>query len=65
MNNTEQTYNAVPAIIKHHAGLPDNFINLTSDQKRFIMAMVEFERNDIKKTLLETLDEMKGLVNEL
>ena len=65
MNNTEQTYNAVPAIIKHHAGLPDNFINLTSDQKRFIMEMFQIDREAVKITLLETLEEMKGLVDEL
>ena len=65
MNNTEETYNAVPTLIKHHAGLPDNFINLTTDQKRFIIEMFDVDREAVKVTLMETLEEMKGLVNEL
>ncbi len=65
MNKIEDTYNMMPALIKAHAGLPDNFINLTSDQKRFIMEMFDIDREAVKATLMETLEEMKGLVDEL
>ena len=65
MKKIEETYNMMPAILKEHAGLPDNFINLTIDQKRFIIEMFDIDREAVKKSLLETLDEMKGLVNEL
>ncbi len=65
MKNIEETYNMVPMVIKSHAGLPDNYINLTTDQKRFIMDMFQFDREAVKKSLLETIEEMKGLVDEL
>jgi len=65
MKNLEETYNMMPTIVKQHAGMPDNFINLTSDQKRFIIEMFDIDREAVKATLMETLEEMKGLVNEL
>ena len=55
----------MPALIKAHAGMPDNYINLTTDQKRFIIEMFDIDREAVKATLMETLEEMKGLVNEL
>ena len=65
MKNIEETYNMMPSIVKHHAGMPDNYINLTTDQKRFIIEMFDIDREAVKASLLETLEEMKGLVNEL
>ena len=65
MKNIEETYNMMPTIIKQHAGMPDNYINLTTDQKRFIIEMFDIDREAVKASLMETLDEMKGLVNEL
>tara|TARA_Y100001938_G_C7761625_1_gene268845 strand:- start:171 stop:368 length:198 start_codon:yes stop_codon:yes gene_type:complete len=65
MKNLEETYNMMPTIVKQHAGMPDNFINLTSDQKRFIIEMFDIDREAVKATLMETLEEMKGLINEL
>ncbi len=65
MKNIEETYNLMPALVKAHAGLPDNYINLTTDQKRFIIEMFDIDREAVKTSLLETLEEMKGLVNEL
>ena len=65
MKKIEETYNLIPAILKEHAGLPDNYINLTIDQKRFIMEMFQVDREAVKSLLQDTLDEMKGLVNEL
>ena len=65
MKNVEVTYNTMPAIIKEHAGLPDNYKDLTNDQERFIMEMFQIDREAVKRTLLETVEEMKELVNEL
>ena len=65
MKNIEETYNMMPALIKAHAGLPDNYINLTIDQKRFIIEMFDIDREAVKTSLLATLEEMKGLVNAL
>ena len=65
MKNIEETYNMMPSIVKHHAGMPDNYINLTTDQKRFIIEMFDIDREAVKAILMETLEEMKGLVNEL
>ena len=65
MKNIEETYNMMPALIKAHAGLPDSYINLTIDQKRFIIEMFDIDREAVKASLIETLEEMKGLVNEL
>ncbi len=65
MKNLEETYNMMPTIIKQHAGMPDNYINLTTDQKRFIIEMFDIDREAVKASLMETLDEMKGLINEL
>tara|TARA_B100001564_G_scaffold134674_1_gene112993 strand:- start:3878 stop:4075 length:198 start_codon:yes stop_codon:yes gene_type:complete len=65
MKNIEETYNMMPTIIKQHAGMPDNYINLTTDQKRFIIEMFDIDREAVRASLKETLEEMKGLVNEL
>ena len=65
MDRVEDTYNMMPALIKAHAGLPDNYINLTTDQKRFIIEMFEIDREVVKAALVETLEEMKGLIDEL
>ena len=65
MKNIEETYNMMPALIKQHVGMPDNYINLTTDQKRFIIEMFDIDREAVKTSILETLEEMKGLVNEL
>ena len=65
MKKIEETYNMMPSLIKQHAGMPDNYINLTTDQKRFIIEMFDIDREAVKTTLLEILQEMKGLVNEL
>lgn len=65
MNNIEETYNTMPSIIKHHAGMPDLYKDLTNDQERFIIEMFQIDRDAVKITLLETLEEMKGLINEI
>lgn len=65
MKNIEDTYDTMPTVIKEHAGLPDLFKDLTNDQERFIMEMFQIDREAVKSTLLETLEEMKGLIDEL
>jgi len=65
VKNIEETYDLMPSIVKQHAGMPDSFKDLTNDQERFIMEMFQIDREAVKSTLLETLEEMKGLVNEL
>jgi len=65
VKNIEETYNLMPALIKAHAGMPDSYINLTTDQKRFIIEMFDIDREAVKATLMETLEEMKGLIDEL
>ena len=67
MNNKylESTYNEIPYHVKDIVGFPDAYILLTNDQERFIIELFENERQAIKETLLETIDEMKELVNEL
>ena len=65
MNNIEETYNMMPSIVKQHAGMPDLYKDLTNDQERFIMEMFQVDREAVKSTLLDTLEEMKGLVDEL
>tara|TARA_B100001094_G_C17998729_1_gene704025 strand:- start:639 stop:836 length:198 start_codon:yes stop_codon:yes gene_type:complete len=65
MKNIEETYDIMPSIIKEHAGLPDSFKDLTNDQERFIMEMFQIDREVVKVTLLETIEEMKELVNDI
>tara|TARA_R110001606_G_scaffold395410_1_gene567653 strand:- start:3792 stop:3989 length:198 start_codon:yes stop_codon:yes gene_type:complete len=65
MNNIEETYELVPSLIKEHAGLPTLYKDLTNDQERFIMEMFQVDREVIKATLLETVEEMKELVNDI
>ena len=61
----EMIYNEIPFQIKEIVGFPDAYIFLTNDQEQFIMELFENERQAVKETLLETVDEMKGLINEL
>jgi hypothetical protein len=65
MKNIEETYDMMPSIVKQHAGMPESYKDLTNDQERFIMEMFQIDREAVKYTLLETLEEMKGLINEL
>ena len=65
MKNIEEAYDMMPSIVKQHAGMPESYKDLTNDQERFIMEMFQIDREAVKSTLLETLEEMKGLINEL
>lgn len=61
----EQVYNEMPYQIKARVGFPDAYIFLTNEQEQFIIDLFENERHAVKETLLETIDEMKGLIDEL
>lgn len=61
----QTAYDAVPSVVKEHAGLPDMYYNLSADQERFILEMFGSDVTSIKSELNEALDEMKGLVDEL
>ena len=63
--NLEMIYNEIPFQVKEVVGFPDSYIFLTNAQEQFIIDLYETEREVIKEMLLETLDEMKGLVDEL
>ena len=65
MKKIEETYNMMPSIIKEHAGMPESYKDLTNDQERFIMEMFQIDREAVKLTLLETVQEMKELVNDI
>lgn len=65
MNNLEESYDFIPALIKEHAGLPDLYKDLTNAQERFIIEMFKNDRETVKQSLLETVEDMKELVNEL
>lgn len=61
----ESIYNQIPYQVKEIVGFPDAYIFLTNEQEQFIIELFENERKAVKESLLETIDEMKGLVNEL
>lgn len=61
----ETVYNEIPYQVKESIGFPDAFLFLTNEQEQFIIDLFENERQAVKETLLETIDEMKGLVDEL
>tara|TARA_B100000212_G_C27063930_1_gene401029 strand:+ start:217 stop:420 length:204 start_codon:yes stop_codon:yes gene_type:complete len=61
----EAIYNEMPYQIKANVGFPDAYLFLTNDQEQFIIDLFENERIAVKEVLLETIDEMKGLVDEL
>tara|TARA_A200000159_G_C7053147_1_gene227077 strand:+ start:182 stop:379 length:198 start_codon:yes stop_codon:yes gene_type:complete len=65
MKNIEEAYEMMPSIIKQHAGMPDSYKDLTNDQERFIIEMFQIDREAVKATLLETVEEMKELVNDI
>jgi len=61
----EAIYNEIPYQVKDEVGFPDVYIFLTREQERFIMDLFQNEREAVRETLLETIKEMKELVNEL
>ena len=51
--------------MKEEVGFPPVFIYLTTGQEQFIMELLENERKVVKEALLETIDEMKDLIDEI
>ena len=61
----ESIYNEIPYQIKAVVNFPDAYIFLTNEQEDFIINLFENERQLVKETLLETINEMKGIVDEI
>ena len=55
----------MPTFVKDADGFPYNFNLLTNDQQRFIMDLYIIERTMVKQELLETIKEMKELMNDI
>ena len=51
--------------MKEDIGFPDAYIFLTAEQERFIMELFQKEREVVKESLLETVKEMKELIDEI
>ena len=63
--SVEDTYNNLSYHVKADIGFPDIYIYLTTAQERFIIDLFDNEREAVKETLLETINEMKDIVNEI
>ena len=63
--NLEEIYNEISCQVKEDVGFPDTFIFLTRHQEQFIIELFEKEREAVKEVLLETINEMKELVDEI
>ena len=61
----EQAYNNLSYAVKEDVGFPDGYIFLTTEQERFIIDLFYNERTALKKELLETVQEMKELIDEI
>ena len=61
----ESIYNQMSYQFKDAVGFPDVYMFLTNDQEQFIIELFDNERKAVKEVLLETIEEMKELVNEL
>ena len=65
MNKIEEAYNMSATSAKEDINFPLTFIGLTREQETFIIEMFDIERETTKREILETLEEMRGLVDEL
>jgi len=72
MKNIEEAYNRLPTLTKEDITFPDNFINLTREQEQFIIELyftdIESEKTDresVKKELLQSIEEMKEIINDI
>ncbi|MDB4348872.1 hypothetical protein OAA64_00955 [bacterium] len=61
----EETYNNLATITKEDIGFPSNFINLTTEQERFIIDMYFTDRELIRKDLAQLTEEMKEIINDI
>lgn len=65
MKKIEDAYNDMSYITKEDIGFPQVYMFLTIEQESFILELFKIERDTVKKELLETVEEMKDLINEL
>lgn len=65
MKKIEDAYNEMSYTTKEDIGWPQAYIFLTREQESFILELFNTEREAVKKELQESLEEMKGLVDEL
>lgn len=61
----EKVYNQLSYHIKSDVNFPDAYIFLTNEQQRFIIEMFETEREAVKEALIDSINEMKELVDEI
>ena len=61
----EEAYNEMPHQTKEDVGFPDSYLFLTREQEQFIIRLFDTEREAAKYALRETLEEMKGLIDDL
>ena len=64
-NSLEETYNNLSYTVKEDVGFPMFYLHLTTEQERFVSYLFDIERKEIKKELLETVQEMKELVDAI
>ena len=65
ITRVEEAYNKMSSITKEDINFPDNFINLTREQERFIMDLYFTDRESIRRDLLSAIEEMKEAVNDI
>ena len=64
-NSLEQAYNNLSYTVKEDVGFPMFYLYLTTEQERFVSYLFDIERKEVKKELLETVQEMKELVDAI
>ena len=64
-NSLEQAYNNLSYTVKEDVGFPMFYLYLTTKQERFVSYLFDIERKEIKKELLETVQEIKELVDAI
>lgn len=61
----EEAYDNMSYNLKEATGFPPSFIFLTREQESFIIELYNRERQVVKRELLETVEDLKGLINEI
>jgi len=61
----EEAYNDMSYNLKEAVDFPPSFIFLTREQESFIIELFNNERQVVKRELLETVEDLKGLINEI
>ena len=61
----EEAYNNISYATKEEVGFPTAYIYLTTDQEQFIIDLFDYNREEVKRELLETIDEMREIINDI